>query len=281
MRGDDFHQAGVFSYISPEERVPQDHPLRPIREMVDEVLVELSPDFDRLYARTGRPSVPPEQLLRALLLQIFYTSLKSLRRKDGDEAPPPDDPGNPTVNFRGERRSNATHGVPQEPEARLARHGPGREAKLAYQGHVLMENRHGLAVAVEVSEATGTAERDVGLALARRVAKRRRRVTLGADKAYDSGDFVTRVRRLRITPHVAQNTSRRASAVDGRTTRHPGYEVSQRIRKRVEEIFGWLKTVGPLRKLRHRGTAKARWTLIFATAIYNLIRIRTLTEASA
>jgi len=362
MRGDDFHQAGVFSYISPEERVPQNHPLRPIREMVDEVLVELSPDFDRLYARTGRPSVAPEQLLRALLLQIFYTirserllmehleynllyrwfvglnmddpvwdattfsknrhrlisgqiaqrffarvlaqarargllsdehftvdstlveayaSLKSLRRKDGDEAPPPDDPGNPTVTFRGERRSNATHGVPQEPEARLARRGPGREAKLAYQGHVLMENRHGLAVAVEVSEATGTAERDVGLALARRMAKRRRRVTLGADKAYDSGDFVTRVRRLRITPHVAQNTSRRASAVDGRTTRHPGYEVSQRIRKRVEEIFGWLKTVGPLRKLRHRGTAKARWTLIFATAIYNLIRIRTLTEASA
>lgn len=362
MRGDDLQQASMFSYLSPEERVPPDHPLRPLRMMVDAVLGELSPDFDQLYARTGRPSVPPEQLLRALLLQILYTirserllmeqlaynllfrwfvglnlddpvwdattfsknrhrlisgqiaqrffaqvlaqarargllsdehftvdstlveayaSLKRFRRKDRRDDPPADDPGNPTVNFRGERRRNATHEVPHEPEARLARRGPGREAKLAYQGHLLMENRHGLAVAAEVSEVTGRAERDVGLALARRVATGRRRITLGADKAYDSREFVTRVRRLRITPHVAQHATHRASAIDGRTTRHPGYALSQRARKRVEEIFGWLKTVGPLRKLRYRGLLKARWLFIFATAIYNLIRIRNLSEATA
>ncbi len=361
MRGDDLQQAGVFSYLSPEERVPSDHPLRPIRQMVDQVLVELSSDFDRLYARTGRPSVPPEKLLRALLLQVLYTvrserllmeqldynllfrwfvgvnmddpvwdpttftknrqrlldgeiaerffervlmqartqgllsdehftvdstlietwaSLKSFRRQDGDDAPPPDDPGNPTVNFRGERRSNATHASTTDPEARLARRGAGREARLAYEGHVLMENRHGLVIAARVTQATGTAERETGVVLARRVAKRRR-TTLGADKGYDSTDFVAAVRSLRITPHAAQNTSGRASAIDGRTTRHPGYAVSQRIRKRVEEIFGWLKTVGLLRKVRHRGEAKVDWLFVFATAIYNLIRIRNLSEAPA
>ena len=361
MRGDDFHQDAVFSYISPEARVPQDHPLRSLRRMVDVVLTELSPEFDRLYARTGRPSVPPEKLLRALLLQVLYTvrserllmeqleynllfrwfvglnmddrvwdpttftknrqrlldgdiaqrffervlaqartrdllsdehfsvdstlieawaSLKSFRRMDEQDAPPPDDPGNPTINFRGERRSNTTHASTTDPEARLARRGPGREAKLAYQGHVLMENRHGLVVAAHVTQATGTAEREAGVTLAGRVATRRR-VTLGADKGYDVADFVAEVRRLGVTPHVAQNTSGRASALDGRTTRHPGYVLSQRIRKRVEEIFGWLKTVGLLRKVRHRGEPKVHWVFVFATAIYNLIRIRNLSETPA
>jgi transposase len=361
MRGDNLDQAGVFSYISPEERVPQDHPLRAIRDMVDRVLVELSPEFDRLYARTGRPSVPPERLLRALLLQVLYTvrserllmeqldynllfrwfvglnmddpvwdpttftknrqrllngeiaerffervlaqarardllsdehftvdatlieawaSLKSFRRKDGGDEPPPDDPGNPTVNFHGERRSNATHASTTDPEARLARRGPGREAKLAYQGHVVIENRHGLVVAARVTPATGTAERETAVQLAASV-KQRRRGTVGADKAYDAREFVAALRALELTPHVAQNTSGRASAIDGRTTRHPGYEVSQRARKRIEEIFGWLKTVGLLRKTRHRGEAKVNWVFVFATAIYNLIRIRTLREVLA
>ena len=357
MRGDDVDQAAVFSYISPEDRVPPEHPLRAIRQMVDTVLVELSLAFDRLYAATGRPSVPPEKLLRALLLQVLYTvrserllmeqldynllfrwfvglnmddrvwdpttftknrqrlldgdiaqrffervlaqartlgllsdehftvdstlieacaSLKSFRRTDEPDTPPPDDPGNPTINFRGERRSNATHASTTDPEARLARRGPGREAKLCYQGHVLMENRHGLAVAARVTQATGTVERETGVAWAGRVGKRRR-VTLGADKGYDAVDFVARVRRLGVTPHVARNTSGRVSAIDGRTTRHPGYTLSQRIRKRVEEIFAWLKTVGLLRKVRHRGEPTVDWVFVFATAIYNLIRIRNLT----
>lgn len=361
MRGDDFNQAAVFSYLSPEDRVPTDHPLRAIRQMVDAVLIELSPAFDQLYARTGRPSVPPEKLLRALLLQVLYTvrserllmeeldynllfrwfvglnmddrvwapttftknrqrlldghiaerffervlaqaralgllsdehftvdstlieawaSLKSFRPRDAHDAPPPDDPGNPTVNFRGERRSNATHASTTDPEARLARRGAGREAKLCYQGHVLMENRHGLAVAACVTHATGTAERETGVVLAGRVAKCRR-VTLGADKGYDTADFVAEVRSLNVTPHVAQHTSGRGSAIDGRTTRHPGYAISQHIRTRVEEIFGWLKTVGLLRKVRHRGKPKVDWVFVFATAIYNLIRIRNLSEAPA
>jgi len=361
MRGDNLDQADVFSYISPEERVPQDHPLRAIRDMVNRVLGELSPEFDRLYARTGRPSVPPEKLLRALLLQVLYTvrserllmeqldynllfrwfvglnmddpvwdpttftknrqrllngdmaqrffervlaqartrdllsdehftvdatlieawaSLKSFRRKDGGDNPPPDDPGNPTVNFHGERRSNATHASTTDPEARLARRGPGREAKLAYQGHVVMENRHGLVVAARVTPATGTAERETAVQLAARV-KPRRRGTVGADKAYDTREFVAALRAVELTPHVAQNTNGRASAIDGRTTRHPGYEISQRVRKRIEEIFGWLKTVGLLRKTRHRGQAKVNWVFVFATAIYNLIRLRTLREVLA
>jgi transposase len=361
MRGDDIPQDAVFSYVSPEARVPQDHPLRPIRQMVDTILVELSPEFDRLYARTGRPSVPPEQLLRALLLQVLYTvrserllmeqldynllfrwfvglnmddpvwdpttftknrqrlldgeiaqrffegvlaqarardllsdehftvdstlveawaSLKSFRRKDRDEAPPPDDPGNPTVNFHGERRSNATHASTTDPEARLARRGAGREAKLAYLGHVVMENRHGLVVAGGATAATGTAERDTALHLVARV-QRRKRVTVGADKGYDAREFVQALRALGVTPHVAHHTSGRASAIDGRTIHHSGYEISQRKRKRIEEVFGWLKTVGLLRKTRHRGEARVNWVFVFATAIYNLIRIRNLSAAPA
>ncbi|MDR7494204.1 MAG: IS5 family transposase, partial [Armatimonadota bacterium] len=319
------------------------------------------PAFARLYARTGRPSVPPEQLLRALLLQVLYTirserllieqldynllfrwfvglsmddpvwdattftknrqrlldgeiaqrffeqvraeaaargllsdehftvdstlleawaSLKSFRRRDQERPSPPDDPGNPTVDFRGERRSNATHASTTDPEARLARRGDGREAHLAYQGHVLMENRHGLVVAACVTPAAGTTEREAAVALVQQVAGRGR-ITLGADKSYDTAAFVAALRRLEVTPHVVQQTRGRASAIDARTTRHPGYAVSQQKRHRVEEIFGWLKTVGLLRKVRHRGRAKVHWLFVFAAAIYNLVRMRNLAEVAA
>jgi transposase len=356
MRGDDRQPDAMFSYVSIEERVPQDHPLRPIRRLVDRVLKELSPDFDRLYSTVGRPSVPPEKLLRALLLQVFYSirserllmeqldynllfrwfvglnmddrvwdpttfsknrerllrgeiaqrffaqalaeaqallsdehftvdstlleawaSLKSFKRKDSSDEPP-DDPGNPTVTFRGEARSNATHESTTDPQARLYRKGPGREAKLCYMGHVLMENRHGLVVRAQATTATGTAEPETAEDLAEQIAGDRVR-TVGADKAFDTADFVDGMRDLNITPHVAQNTTGRHSAIDGRTTRHPGYEISQRARKRVEEIFGWLKTVGLMRKVRHRGTDRVDWMFVFACAVYNLVRIRNLQEA--
>ena len=360
MRGDDRQQAAMWSYISPEQRVPADHPLRPIRAMVDTVVAELSPAFATLYSPVGRPSIPPEKLLRALLLQVLYSvrserllmeqldynllfrwfvglnmddrvwdatvftknrqrllegdiaqaffervaaqarqggllsdehftvdgtlieawaSLKSFKQKDG-AAPPPDDPGNPTVDFHGERRSNATHASTTDPDARLFRKGNGQEAKLYYQGHVLMENRHGLAVAGCVTAATGYGERAAALAM---LGGRPQpdRVTLGADKAYDTRDFVGAVRLLAVTPHVAQNTTNRSSAIDGRTTRHPGYEVSQQRRKRIEEIFGWLKTIGLLRKTRHRGRARVGWMFIFGLAVYNLVRLRNLAEHAA
>jgi transposase len=358
MRGDDEQDAGMFSYISPEERVPQDHPLRTIRRLVDRVLRELSPDFDRLYAKVGRPSVPPEKLLRALLLQVLYTirserllmeqldynllfrwfvglnmddrvwdpttfsknrerllrgaiaqrffaqalaaaqpllsdehftvdstlieawaSLKSFKRKEHSDDPP-DDPGNPTVNFRGEARRNTTHASTTDPQARLYRKGPGREATLCYMGHVVMENRHGLVVDAQVTQATGTAERAAALAMVERL-PRAPRVTVGADKAYDTHDFVVALRDLESTPHVAQNTSRRGSAIDGRTTRHPGYAISQWKRKRVEEVFGWLKTIGLLHKLRHKGEDRVNWIFVFAIAVYNLLRIRNLIEVPA
>jgi len=357
MRGDNQEQQGaMWSYVPMEQRIPVDHPLRRMRPMVDAMLEEMSPRFDELYSRVGRPSIAPEKLLRALLLQVLYTirserllmeqldynllfrwfvglemddpvwnatvftknrerlltgeiargfferavaqarerdllsdehftvdgtlveawaSLKSFKRRD-DVSGPPDDPGNPTVNFHGERRSNDTHASTTDPEARLARKGKAQEAKLFYTGHVLMENRNGLAVAGCVIPASGHAERAAALAL---LGERegRERVTLGADKGYDTRDFVAAVRLLGVTPHVAQNTTNRASAIDGRTTRHPGYGVSQRRRKRVEEIFGWLKTVGLMRKTRHRGTRRVDWMFTFALAAYNLVRIRTLT----
>ncbi len=357
MRGDDPRQTAMFSYISPEERVPQEHPLRTIRTMVDAVLKELSPQFNRLYSSTGRPSIAPEKLLRALLLQVLYTVrserllmeqldynllfrwfvglnmddpiwdptvfsknrerllagavaqaffeqvLAQARERgllsddhftvDGTlieawagqksfkprEAPPPsqppDDPSNPSLDFRGERRTNATHASTTDPQARLYKKAKGQEAKLAYVGHVLMENRHGLVVDSCVTQATGTAEREAALAMAEAIPGQQR-VTLGADKNYDTRDFVRELRELRVTPHVAQNTSGRSSAIDSRTTRHPGYAVSQRKRKCVEEIFGWLKTVGLLRKARHRGVARVGWMFTFAVAVYNLVRMRTL-----
>ena len=359
MRGDDRQQAGMWSYISPEQRVPADHPLRSIRAMVDTILAELSPEFATLYSPVGRPSIPPEKLLRALLLQVLYStrserllmeqldynllfrwfvglnmddaiwdptvftknrqrlldgdiaqafferalaqarergflsdehftvdgtlieawaSLKSFKRKDAP-AGPPDDPGNPTVDFHGERRSNATHISTTDPDARLARKGRGQEAKLAYQGHVLMENRHGLAVEGCVTRASGYGERAAALEMVGHRAPAGR-ITVGADKGYDTRDFVEALRLVQVTPHVAQNTSNRSSAIDRRTTRHAGYGVSQWKRKRVEEIFGWLKTVGLLRKTRHRGRARVNWMFIFGLAVYNLVRIRNLAEAT-
>jgi transposase len=358
MRGDDRQQAAMFSYISPEARVPRDHPLRAIRMLVDEVLAELSPRFETLYARVGRPSIPPEKLLRAQLVQVLYSvrserqlmeqldynllfrwfvglnmddpvwdptvftknrqrlldgevatafleqvveqarrrgllsgehftvdgtlleawaGLKSFKRK-GDPPQRPEDPGNPTVNFHGEKRSNDTHASTTDPEARLARKGPAREAKLSYAGHAVIDNRHGLVVNAEATPATGWAERETAVAMASALPGG---ATLGADKSYDTRDFVEALRSLGVTPHVAQNTSNRSSAIDGRTTRHAGYLVSQRKRKLIEEVFGWLKTVGLMRKLRHRGTRRVDWVFTFATAVYNLIRIRNLTEPAA
>ncbi len=205
-----------------------------------------------------------------------WAGQKSFQRRDRPR-PPPDDPGNAAVNFRGERRSNATHQSTTDPEARLAKKAQGQEAKLAYRGHVVMENRHGLAVAATVSPAHGTAERDTALPLLRRVRRRRRgRVTLGADKGYDTAAFVAALRAAGVTPHVATGPTTR---LDARTTRHPGYAVSQQRRKRVEEIFGWLKTIGLLRQTRHRGRDRVGWMFTFATAVYNLVRLRTLTLA--
>ena len=354
MRGDDEQQASVWSYVPLEQRVPADHPLRVMRTMVDEVLQELSPQFSRLYAKVGRPSIAPERLLRTLLLQVLYSvrserllmeqldynllfrwfvglsaddpiwdatvftknrqrlldgdiaraffdrvvaqarqhrllsdehftvdgtlieawaSLKSFKPTGTPPAAPPDDPGNPTVNFHGERRSNATHASTTDPEARLFRKGDAHEAKLYYQGHVLMENRHGLAVDSSLTPATGFAEREQALAMATRLPAG---ATLGADKSYDTRAFVDALRGLAVTPHVAQHITRRASAIDRRTTRHAGYEMSQQHRKRIEEIFGWLKMIGLLRKTRHRGVARVGWMFTFGLAVYNLVRMRRL-----
>ena len=212
-----------------------------------------------------------------------WASLKSFQPKDESERhsnDKPDDPGNPTVNFHGQKRSNKTHESTTDADLRLFKKTKGSEAKLAYQGHVLMENRNGLVVNATLTHASGTAEREAALAL---IAQRpqKTRMTLGADKAYDTKDFVADLRACQVTPHVAQNDKRRGgSAIDQRTTRHPGYEVSQRKRKRVEEIFGWLKTVGLLRKTRHRGLKLVGWIFKFATAAYNLVRIRNLTEVT-
>jgi len=362
VRGNDQQTDHLFSYVSPEQRIPQDHPLRPIRQMVDAVLRRLSPEFDALYSRIGRPSIPPEQLLRALVLQVLYTvrserllieqleynllfrwfvglsmddpiwvptvftknrdrliagdiakrffeevlaeartqrllsdehftvdgtlleawaSFKSFKRRDGrDDQTPPDDPGNPTVDFHGEKRSNATHQSTTDPDARLYKKGSGRPAQLAYLGHVLMENRHGLVVNTDVTPADGFGERDAALRMAQAIPGGHR-VTLGADKGYDIRGVVAELRALRVTPHVAQNTANRASAIDGRTTGRPGYAISQRVRKRVEEVFGWMKTVGSLRKLRHRGGPKVGWIFMFTAAVYDLVRMRNLAEVSA
>ena len=345
----------MFSYVSPEERVPADHPLRPIRKLTDRILESLSPTFDAMYSKMGRRSVAPEKLLRALLLQILYTirsermlmeqldynllfrwfvglnmddrvwdetvytknrdrllkadvarsffqlvlgeaqelglvssehftvdgtlleacaSLKSFKKVD-EEAPPPDDPGNPSVDFHGEKRSNETHRSSTDPDSLLARKGKGKEAKLSYMGHVLMENRNGLAVDAMTTQARGTAERDAALLMAEAIPGHQP-VMLGADKNYDTRDFVAESRNLAVTPHVAQNDKGRRSAIDGRTTWHAGYRISQQKRKRIEEIFGWMKTVGGMRKLRHRGLALVEWMFTLAAAAYNLVRIRNL-----
>jgi transposase len=361
MRGTDQQQNHVFSYISPEQRVRKDHPLRPIRTMVDEILKQLSPQFSKMYAKVGRPSIPPEQLLRAQLLQMLYSvrserllmeemdynilfrwfvglnlddavwdatvftknrdrlleaevakeflgrvvahareqgwmsdehftvdgtlleawaSLKSFQRKGQGDSSPPDDPGNPTVDFHGEKRSNQTHESKSDPEAQLARKGQGKEAKLSYSGNLLVENRNGLIVSSRVWEATGIAERYAALEMLQEIPGIGR-VTVGGDKGFDTAEFVRECRNLRMTPHVAQNLGRRGgSAIDSRTTRHEGYRISQKKRKRIEECFGWLKTIALLRKVRHRGTLKVDWMFTFACAAYNLVRMRNLMAAT-
>ncbi len=354
MRGGDDRSVGVWSYVMPEQRVPQDHPLRPIREITDEVLKELSPHFSKMYSRWGRPSIPPEKLLRALLLQALYTirserqlmeqldynllfrwfvglamdapvwnpttftknrerllngeiawrffqavveqararnllseehftvdgtlieawaSQKSFVRKEGKGPKSTGGSRNREVDFRGKKRSNETHQSTTDPESRLFRKSNGTESKLSYAAHVLMDNRHGLAVEGCVNTATSTAEREAALWMTER---RSGRMTLGADKGYDVPSFARELRRRGITPHLAAKHAS-YSTIDGRTTRHPGYAVSQKKRKLVEQIFGWIKTVAVLRKTRHRGRERVDWMFVLALAGYNLIRIRNLT----
>ena len=355
MRGDDDQQDGMFSYISPEKRVPGDHPLRPIRKMVDEILKEMSPMFAKLYSNVGRPSIAPERLLRSLLLQVFYSvrsermlieqlqynmlfrwfvgmemdeevwnhavysknrerllneeiaesffqrvlerarpymsdehftvggtlieawaSQKSFRRKDGKGKPPGPDG---EVDFHREKRKNQTHESTTDPDARLFRKSRGSEAKLSYLGHVLMENRNGLLVQTFLTEANGRAERDAAMLMAEAIPSGKR-ITLAGDKNYDTREFVRELRGMNITPHVAQNDTNRRSAVDQRTTRHAGYEVSQRKRKRVEQSFGWMKMVGMLKKVKLRGIDKVGWLFTFTGAAYNLCRLRNLMAAA-
>ena len=209
-----------------------------------------------------------------------WASLKSFQRKDQTNWSPPDDPGNPTVDFHGEKRSSRTHESKSDPEAQLARKGKGKEGKLSYSGNLLVENRNGLIVSSRVWEATGIAERYAALEMLQDVPGIGR-VTVGGDKGFDTADFVRECRNLRMTPHVAQNLGRRGgSAIDGRTTQHLGYRISQKRRKRIEECFGWLKTIALLRKVRHRGTLKVDWMFTFACAAYNLVRMRNLMAAA-
>jgi transposase len=360
MRGTDERTEGLFSYVSCEARVPADHPLRLVRAVTDEALEVLSVEFEALYSHTGRPSIAPEKLLRALLLQAFYTvrserqlmqqldynllfrwfvglsmdapvwdatvfcknrdrliegdvarkffaavlgqervkallssehfsvdgtmiegwaSMKSFRKKGPPDGGPhgtgPDGGGrNAEVDFRDEPRRNATHASTTDPDVRLYKKGKGQEAKLCFLGHLMMENRHGLVLDTRLSRATGLAERQEALDM---IAPRARRgVTLGADKAYDTADFVAGLRRLDVTPHVAQNDRTRRSAIDGRTTRHPGYAISQTIRKRIEEAIGWIKTTGGMRKTRHRGLVRVGWQFTLTAAACNLVRLSRL-----
>jgi transposase len=341
----------MFSYVSPDKRVPADHPLRKIRPLVDQILKEMSPQFGKLYSEVGRPSIAPERLLRALLLQIFYSvrserllmeqldynllfrwfvgmnmdeevwvptvftknrdrllkqaiaagffarvkklaepylsdehftvdgtlieawaSQKSFQRKDGG----PED----GENFHGQKRSNQTHESKTDPDAKLYRKSSGSEARLSYLGHTLVENRSGLIVGTYLTEADGYAERDAALLMAYEKRKQTRKsITLGADKAYDTQDFVKALREMNITPHVAQNTRNRSSAIDERTTRHTSYQISQAKRYWVEKPFGWMKTVGPLRKVKLRGRDKLWWLFTFTAAAFNLWRIPKLQAA--
>jgi transposase len=359
MRGEFRDQGGLFSYVDPERRIPADHPLRQVRTLVRAVLKDLSRSFSRLYSHEGRPSIPPEQLLSALLLQVLYgvrserqlmeqldynllfrwfvglspddrvwdatsftknrerlqqgkvfdkfmaklleqpevkpllsdehfsvdgtlieawASHKSFKPKDANE----DDDGS---NFHGQKRKNDTHASTSDPDAKLYRKAAGREARLSYMGHVVMENRHGLAVDGKVSQADGTAERRASEAMLKRKARRRRRITVGEDKAYDSRDHVTALRRLNVTPHVAQNDAltktgrRRTSAIDKRTTRHVGYRISQSCRAMVECIFGWGKLHGTMRKTKHRGIAAIGGDFMLNLIAYNLVRIPKLVAA--
>jgi transposase len=351
----------MLSSLSPEDLIPADHPIRRIRKVVDAVLAELDGEFDAMYAASGRPSVPPETLLKATVLMALY-SIRSerafcerlnydllfkwfldlpidarafdattftknrdrlldheiadrffaavvgqakLRRYLSSEHfsvdgtlleawashksfQPKDKPGrkppagrNAEVSFHGERRSNETHQSTTDPEARLARKSNATAAKLCYTGHLLMEHRNALIVDAELTEATGYAERDAALEMLRRLLPKKRRRTVAGDKGYDTVQFVTDVRELGITPHIAPNTTRQRSTIDGRTTRHPGHVVSQRIRKRIEEPFGWMKTIAGGRKLRYIGRQRNRAWFLMTGAVYNIIRIAALDTATA
>ena len=358
MRGEDAGQVAAFSYVSPEQRVPKEHPLRPLLRIVNDVLGRMSPLFEELYSRTGRPSIPPEKLLRALLLQVLYTirsermlmeqldynllfrwfvglnmddlvwdatvftknrdrvlggevaevffqevlaearrrgllsdehftvdgtlieawaSHKSFKPKDQSDS---DEGGsNPSVDFRRQRRTNDTHASRTDPDARLYKKSRGAESKLCYMGHLMIDNRHGLATKACVTIASGTAEREAAVQMAEEISGNRR-VTLAADKGYDTRECVRKLRDRNITPHVAQNDTNRRSAIDRRTTRHPGCQVSQRKRKLVEQMFGWAKTVGLMRKTRHRGTERVDWMFTFTAAAFNLVRMRNLQGAT-
>ena len=354
MRGGDERSGELFSYVDLEARVRADHPLRAIRAIVNEALSALERDFAVLYAPIGRPSIPPEKLLRAMLLQAFYSirserqlmerleydllfrwfvgigvddaawdhstfsknrdrllegdiaakflsavlaqprvkkllstdhfsvdgtlieawaSMKSFKPRDGSHEPPAGGGRNGEADFHGQKRSNRTHASTTDCDARLYRKGPGKEAKLCFIGHGLMENRSGLLVDACLTEADGHAERVAGLHMIEPHADRPRPITLGGDKHFDSADFVNELRSMNVTPHVAQNTSNRRSAIDGRTTRHGGYGVSQRIRKRIEEAFGWIKTVALQEKTRFRGVARVGFAFTFGAAAYNLVRL--------
>ena len=356
MRGDDQQlQSGMFSYVALEDRIPADHPLRGVRKLVDAVLAEMSNDFEGLYSKVGRPSIPPERLLRALLLQVFYSvrserllmeqlnynllfrwfvgleiddpvwnhavfsknrdrllnqdlaqrffahvkaqatglmsdehftvdgtlieawaGQKSFSRKDNDNDKDGDGGGG---DFRGEQRRNQTHASSTDPEARLYKKSAGQEAKLSYLGHTLVENRNGLIAAAMTTQADGRAERDAALLMLHELSRKRGgRITTGADRAYDTRDFVSTVRELGVTPHVAR---RQHGAIDQRTSRHPGYAISLSKRWLVEKPFGWLKQIGPLKKVKLRGLAKVDWLFVFSCAAFNLIRIPKLRAQSA
>jgi transposase len=365
MRGTDDKQATMFSIVSPERRVAADHPLRRIKAMADEILAGLTKTFDAMYSSVGRPSIPPERLLKSQILIALYTvrsdrqfceqldynllfrwfldmsadeptfdassfsrnrdrlldhdvaakffaavvelaraahlmshdhftvdgtlieamaSLKSFRRKDekSNDGDPPDDPGNPTVNFRGEKRSNSTHESTTDPEARLAKKADGQASRMSYSAHALMENRNGLIVDFRVEEANGYAERRTAIQMLYENAVKDRCITVGGDAGYDTADFVADCRAINVTPHVAQTrNTRRGSAIDERTTRHAGYLVSQRKRKLVEEIFGWMKTIGGFRRTRFKGQRRTQLAATLVAAAYNMLRICRLLTALA
>jgi transposase len=363
VRGGDERSGELFSYVDLEARVRRDHALRVIRGIVNEALSALEREFSALYSPIGRPSIPPEKLLRAMLLQAFYSirserqlmerlefdllfrwfvgigvddaawdhsvfsknrdrllegdiaakfmraileqprvkqllstdhfsvdgtlieawaSMKSFKPKDGSDEPPVEGGGrNWEADFRGQRRSNDTHASTTDPEAKLYRKGLGKEAKLCFIGHALMENRNGLVVDACLTPADGHAERIAALHMIEPRADRPNAITLGADKAYDAEDFVNELRAMKVTPHVAQNTSGRSSAIDGRTTRHASYVVSQRIRKRIEEAFGWIKMIAGQEKTKFRGCERVGWAFTFAAAAYNLTRLPKLVVAPA
>lgn len=366
MRGEERGSEGLFSYLRLEDRIAKDHPLRAIRALVNETLAGLSKRFDALYSQIGRRSIPPEYLLRATLLQAFFTvrserqlmeqidynllfrwfvglsmddavwdptvftknrdrlleadvarefltsllalpkvmqllssdhfsvdgtllnawaSMKSFRRKDGSGSPP-EGGRNAERNFHKEKRSNETHGSTTDPDAKLYRKGDGQESRLCYMGHVLMENRNGLAVTGDVTQATGTAERATALDLIDGHRSGKRRITVGGDKGFDVESFVQALRERKVTPHIAidghlsKTGKRRKTAIDQRTLRHPGYAISLRCRKRIEEVFGWIKTTGGVAQVKVRGLDKVRAVFLFAIIAYNLVRIPKLLAAT-